>query len=295
MAETDTIFIASSRLTARVANPQGKLYQGARFDHCGFIPSVILDGQYEFATIEQMTPGHPTSHGQGLCDMYMLDGDEESVAVGQPYLRMGAGYLKRTAKPWDFMKSYALSPLDINWEADGHSVRFVTQAQPCGGFGYRQEKIVHVESNRLTTTVVLQNTGERLMNVQTYNHNFLTLGKFLTDEKTHLALPAFVQLGQQVADGTPILFENGELRWPCVPGDWFKCTETHASSDKPLDYSWRLWREDSALSVQEHDDFAPVMAVIWGKRHVISPEMYTAFVLQPGESHKWTRTWTFDD
>lgn len=297
MEQGDLIAIRSDRLSLTLAKPGSSIYGGTRYDHAGFVCSILLDGQHQFAAPE-LPKGAPgdTSGGLGLNSMYMLTGDEESAQVGKPYVRMGAGYLKRPDDKWSFMRlDYEYEPFPVSYEQKDDEVVFTTVAKELNGFGYRQIKRVRIRDNKVMIETTLLSTGEKRMEIKEYNHNFLCLGTYPTDEKTRLELAALQDLGQRVDSGSdPMRFDGHTVTWPSQPQNWFMCFEDHPESQNDKPYSWRLSREDSSLSVSESDSFRPHKAVIWGKSHVVSPEMYHCFTLETGDSHTWTRTWTFE-
>ena len=65
-----TFTIASDRLAVEIAEPGSSLYHGTRFDHTGFIGSVVLDGKHSFTVPEQYDASRWTSNGRGLCNEF---------------------------------------------------------------------------------------------------------------------------------------------------------------------------------------------------------------------------------
>lgn len=292
----ELLTIASDRLTVALAKPYGSVYGGTRFDHAGFVTSILLDSETQFAAPEaEAGSGAPTSGGLGLNSMYFLAGDEATAEVGERYIRMGAGYIKRTEEPWSFMRlDYDYEPFDVTWRQKPGEVSFTTQTRTVGGFGYKQIKRVMVVGNQLAIETTLVNTGESDMSVQEYNHNFLSLGGQPTDENTRLELPSMTDFGSPAPAKAPVALQDDCLRFTAAPEGWFMCTSETPSQQNYKPYSWRLSREGMSVSVSERDSFRPDRAVIWGKRHVISPEMYHIFTISSGDTHTWTRTWTFE-
>lgn len=74
---------------------------------------------------------------------------------------------------------------------------------------------------------------------------------------------------------------------------YHKTTPAEKIADLPS-YSWRLFRDDCAVSIQEKMDFKPWRLVLWGIEHCICPEVYCRICVNPGETQTYTRQWIFE-
>ncbi|MED4956339.1 hypothetical protein P9747_16655, partial [Paenibacillus macerans] len=56
---------------------------------------------------------------------------------------------------------------------------------------------------------------------------------------------------------------------------------------------WELVHRPSGLGVRERSKLRVAAAAVWGKGHVVSPEMFVEVKLAPGERQSWTRVYEF--
>ena len=61
----------SDRLKVEIAEPGIFPADTSRFDWCGFITSINLDGAHEFCAAEPTNLVHPSTGGIGLCNEYL--------------------------------------------------------------------------------------------------------------------------------------------------------------------------------------------------------------------------------
>jgi len=67
----------------------------------------------------------------------------------------------------------------------------------------------------------------------------------------------------------------------------------HEEIDPDLPFRWTLTHSGAAESVSEAVSFIPDRVNVWTIDHIISPEVFHSFSLDPGESRMYTRTWIF--
>ena len=287
----DSFIIRSGALEARVLSPESPEYGLTRFNHAGFIPQVTYKG-HAFGTTEMIDPEKPTTRGAGLCCEYQSDEVETSVPVGEKYLRPGAGYVQRMNDPWTIYNFYPpYDPFDTAVTAQSDRALFVTETDMVAGYAYRECRLIRLSGNQLFLTVHLENQGEKPLILREFCHNLLTLPSFRTSSKHHLSLPCVKEITIDPKETDRIQAEEGGVRFTDAGGVFYN----RFMQTRPVEgFAWRLWHEDSPLSVSETCDFTPTHVAIWGLEHVISAEVFHRIALEPGESADWARTWTFD-
>jgi hypothetical protein len=65
--------------------------------------------------------------------------------------------------------------------------------------------------------------------------------------------------------------------------------------DKPASHFWEMVHGPSGVGVRETVDFQVTRIAVWGEPHVLSPEFFVTLAIQPGETAKWSRQYTFFD
>ncbi|MCX7773352.1 MAG: hypothetical protein N2376_09605, partial [Clostridia bacterium] len=56
---------------------------------------------------------------------------------------------------------------------------------------------------------------------------------------------------------------------------------------------WELTNENRKIGMRETTDFPILRVGIWGKAHVVSPELFIHLRVEPGTSKSWTRSYLF--
>ena len=287
----NSFVIRSGDLQARIIYPESPEYGLTRFNHAAFVPEVTYKGA-AFGTTEMIDPSKATTHGAGLCCEYQSDDVEGSVAVGEKYLRPGAGYVTRLETPWTIYNfAPPFDPFDTVVTAQADRALFVTETDMVAGYAYRECRLLRAEGDTLVLSVHLENQGEKPLRLREFCHNFLTLPGLTTSSKHHLALPCVADITIDPKESERLVAEEGGLRFTDAGGVFYN---RFMSTKETRGYAWRLWHETSPLAVSETVDFTPTHVALWGLEHVISAEVFHRIDLQPGEAADWTRTWRFE-
>lgn len=285
----DRFVISSGELQAEVLAPESPAYARTRFSHSAFVSDVIYRGVH-FGRPEQIDPTRTTTKGAGLCCELICPDVENSVAIGEEYVKPGVGYVQRTEKPWHFVDNPPYRPLETTVTVQDDRALFVTESEFIGGIAYRECRMLRAECNALTLSVHFENQGERPLDMLEFCHNFVALGDAPVSDKYHLELPCVKTIAPHF-DVSHLIAEAGGVTWPSALVPFFNVFE---DVRRPEGYAWRLTREDSPVAMSETVDFAPVRLTVWGLDHVVSPEVFHHIVLAPGVSADWTRVWHFE-
>lgn len=287
--EQDKLILQNNRLKVELAQP-GIFYNGARFDHNGFITGVTLDARHTFCVPESPVKGEG-SGGCGLCGEFGIDeaiGYEETK-VGGYFLKIGVGLLKKPDdKPYNFFHNYKFTPQlsSIAFEEDSFS--FTAQAENCNGYAYRYQKNVAICDNRLKISYTLENTGSKRITTTEYCHNFLGIDKRPVDSSYQLTIPNLQELSLEAGY---VCSHDGFITWPDEPMEkQFYCLPKATQGDG---CSWRLVNNMAGVGVSETDDFTACKLALWGYRHVISPEVFVRVDVEPGQTQQWSREYEF--
>ena len=284
----DFITLKSGGLTAQLITPWSGAYRRTRFHHAAQIRSVTVDG-VRFTQAEQDQPGAKSTGGSGLCCEYKCPQLEEDVQVGEEWLKIGVGVLRRGEERWLHLDERRVEPLPTVVHACGDAAEFATEAGAVNGIAYREMRRVEVRPYTIRLYVRLENAGEKPFEVLDYCHNFVSLGDAPIDETHRLFLPAL----QDVTAMEPNPFfelHPGEMRFVQKPTESFFRPFQPAQAAAP---AWTLRKEGSPLSVSETTSFTPDWVSLWGTDYCMCPEVYQRIQLQPGQSAEWTREWTF--
>lgn len=281
--------LRTNRIAVTVATP-GSVYRGSRFDWTGFITQVVLDDRHTFCVSENEE--HIEVGGNGLCNEFGIEtavGYNEAEP-GAQFVKPGVGLLTRPdASKYNFFRPYQIDPFEIQTSVADDTVEFVIDPVFCNGIAFRQRKTIHVADDRLTIHYTMENTGDCLIEVDEYCHNFLSINGAGTGPEMRLTLPFSTP-----ATVTASLARIGtnQLTWLTRP----KEAEYLGSKSFDLDDTARWWQVThvpTGVSVQEQTSFAWSRFALFCTSRILSPEAFIAIALPPGQSLSWSREYCF--
>lgn len=289
MKSKQPILLKSPRLSVEIA-PPGTMYQGSRFDWTAFITQVILDEQHTFAVPESLIPGQG-SGGVGFCNEFGISEPigYDDAAPGHHFPKLGVGLLRRPDdEAYNFFRPYEITPFPIRVETTDDRCVFTVDPLDCGGYAAGLTKSVTVHDNTLRIDYRLENVGQKPLRTTEYCHNFIGIDRQPVGPDYCLSFPYPVRLTE-----TPgILDIHGEsVSWKGIPTEDFYFRPEDFSQTSP--HRWELFHCPSGLQVTEESFFQPDLIAVWGKGHVISPEVFVRIDLKPGESMTWARQYSF--
>ena len=163
-----------------------------------------------------------------------------------------------------------------------------------------------LRGNEIHLQTEIRNTGSVRAEFSEYQHNFVAIDDLPVQKGYRLEIPfdqTIAQLPERFVlqsdytarakssvrvEGQTVIWTDG------MDGKaYHKTTPAEKIADLPS-YSWRLFRDDCAVSIQEKMDFKPWRLVLWGIEHCICPEVYCRICVNPGETQTYTRQWIFE-
>lgn len=287
-ADTTGWEISTDRLTVRVARP-GFIYRRTRFDWTGFVTDVILDGKHTYCSVESPNPMEGAG-GIGLCNEFGIIEPIgfENAAIGETFPKLGIGLLRKDSEgPYFFMKDYPLQPFSCVTTESQEGISWDVEPTDCRGYAVRLQKTLTVSGSTIRIGYHLTNTGSKPINTTEYNHNFVLIDHEPVGSAYRLAFSrpiTFKRLDES------ILTTDGHVTWPDGSlGFYALCHDVPATGTQ----SWEMWNDKSGAGLRETLDTDVCRIALWGMPHVISPEMFKAIVLEPGEHDTWSRTYAF--
>lgn len=287
--------LQNEQLSVEIAEV-GEAYQGTRFDGAGIITGVKLDGWHQFCVPESLTPGAGTG-GIGFCSEFGIKeaiGYEET-RVGELFPKLGVGLLTRPDEAeYLFYRDYACQRFETWVEQESEQqICFTTEPAECRGYAVRMLKHIEISGNLLSVTYSLENTGSRVIVTDEYSHNFLGMDGHAVGSDYVLKLP----FAPKVWSDDPstlegLVFEGKQVTWDRRPEQDFYF-QMPSFDGRKTPWLWELQHRPSGLTVRERSKLPLSSAAVWGHGHVISPEMFVAVHVAPGERQSWTRSYEF--
>ncbi len=287
--------LESSRLTVGWEYP-GEGYRGTRFDWTSQIVSIELDGTHRFGSAEY--PRDDARHfegGRGLsCEFGIRDAvGYAGCAVGDWFPKIGVAFLRREDGPYDFFHHYR-EARPQSYRVDDSlpgAVRMEAAGERCRGYGWRLVRTWSVDGAALECAARLENTGDEPIETDEYCHNFLRLGAAPVgpDYRVSFSFP-IPAVAPEVADPSSCL-RGAAPEFVREPAADFYLGGLLASPAEEA--SWTVRDARTGLSVTERLSGSAYRCALWGRSHVISPELFIRVSVEPGRSREWKRRWEF--
>lgn len=272
-------------------------YNRTRFDWTGFINQVtLLEGGHTFCVPESLVSGQGTG-GAGICNEFGITDPigYEDARTGDNFLKIGIGLLTRESEgPYEFNRDYPLESCDFQvHQPDASSITFTVTPVNCRGYAVRMIKQISIISSKLHIKYSLENTGSLGIHTHEYAHNFLGIDKLPVGPEYKLRFP-FAYTPNDHGEGTMegLQFTDGEVRFTSEPEKEF-FFQFDGTDTTNLPYLWELVHDRAGVGVRETSDYPIAYGAVWGKGHVISPEMFVKIDVEPGQTINWERTYEF--
>lgn len=286
-SDSSLIRLRTPRLAVDIARP-GSQYTGPRFDWSSFVTQVTLDGTHTFCGSEGTTQANG---GAGLCCEFAPNTAVAfaQAAPGERFVKPGVGLLTRPdATPYRFFGTYVVEPFEMSTEVAASSVTSTIEPRMCSGHAMRLIRTLTVDDNRLRMSVLLHNTGTQPIATEEYCHNFLAING--QGPGPGLALTMGFDFAHKDSRHVIHSHEN-TARWDHCPQRAFYLPGSHIQRS-PGTY-WMLKHEPSGVGMAESGTLPVSRFTLWGCSHVVSPEVFVAVHVQPGDSQCWHRDFTF--
>ena len=293
---TPVLKLKNDRLLVEIATPRGSVQRGTRFDLTAHVIQVTLDGRHTYCVAEAFNDERDTG-GLGLCNEFIGYGGESEKApeAGKLYPKLGIGILDYIGEGEGlFSKKLVHAPYPItvtgagiDAPADSATLMFTAEPVECDGYAVRLVKTVTIRDNALIIAYEMENTGAKTLRTREYNHNFVQIDGQPIGPEYVLKFPHAVSMVQVPED---LELCGNEVHWNRVPPESFFCLPTGFSGKGHV---WELLHTPSGVGMREIDDFTVEHIALWGRKHVVSPEIFNYIELAPGEKAKWTRRYEF--
>jgi hypothetical protein len=281
-------------LTLEIPEP-GKTYTWPRFDWMGMVSQVTYKGRHTFCTTETRNPWRVTKRGIGLCNEF---GIEQAVGYadckpGERFPKIGVGLLlKKSEKRYRFFKNYSIKPFPYSVTRNNDSLIFKAGAAETRGYAVEYVKTILLEKNRFTVDYTLKNTGAKAVNTNEYFHNFVSINHENIGPEYVLKFPFKLNAAaftMTIDPGAFFRIQENRLTWHETPKKEFFIRHVNPS---PLENGfWSLEHTRHKVGIKETCDFPIDLINLWGKKHVVSPEIFYTLTVNPGETASWRRVY----
>jgi hypothetical protein len=274
----------------------GSVYKGSRFDWNGQVVQITWN-QFTFCSVESINHVVPDLIGRGLFCEFGIDqpiGYEDCIP-GDQFLKVGVGLLtKETKDPYFFYKPYRLQPAKFTMiQQSKEAITFICESELKNGYGYRYEKRFKLDGQSLLINYTLRNTGINTINTNEYCHNFISINHLPVDKQYRLLFSNAIQEHAIVEKVNPdgiVNLHKDRFTWKDTPRSDFFFSGLKGLHNPIV--NWSIEHIGAGVGITERVDFIPLRCNLWGRGHVISPELFYAISLAPGEQTQWQRNYT---
>ena len=271
-------------------------YRGARFDWSGVIPELTYQGHSYFGRwFPKYDPYIHDAIMGPVNDFYPLGYDEGKP--GERFVKIGIGtFIKEEDKPYSFSRPAKLiNPGKWKIATKRDEVRFTHKLNDAE-YSYKYSKIVRLEKDKpvMTLTHTLENTGEKIIETNVYNHNFFVIDQQPTGPDFIIEFP--FNLVGQFRRGADIAEFSGNqilIHQQLNPGQNIHGGNIAGFGETADDYNIRLENRKTGAGVRITCDRPLSNLVFWAAYSTLSAEPYTYIKVNPGEEFSWTITYQF--
>jgi len=265
-------------------------YRGTRFDWTGKVVQLWWKG-IPFCTAELPHDGSD----QIGCGFFNEFGMTDTIGyqacrVGGYFSKIGVGWLqKETNAPYDFFHTYRLKPFEFSEVREEDSVTYHCLNKEFDSAFFLEKKITLTEDG-FVIDYLLENIGNQTIETSEYVHNFLAPGGNPISSSTKLTFGAKIKEASFIKGLNPdntLSYAKNTIRWKKQPKADFFFEKIAVPQGNQV--NWTLINEKLSLGICESVDFKPSKINLWGRGHVVSPEIFKQIKLLPGDTERWKR------
>lgn len=268
-------------------------YNHSRFDWTGKIvkvkfQNILISGN------ETINDEENIQAGKGFYNEFGIDtplGFDEAN-IGDWFHKIGVGLLKKDNNQYLFHKEYEIDPAEFKIKTGTSKISVECISATNNGYAYILKKEIELLENSFTINYYLKNTGEKTINTNEYNHNFISINNEFIGADYILKFP--FQLKPQLFEETvnpegKVEIGQQEIKFNGQPKEQFFFS--NLSGDENVNAKWELTNLKNNIGIRETGSFQTNKINLWGYKHVICPELFFNIALKPGQSTAWSRTY----
>jgi hypothetical protein len=293
--------ISNDQVTMKLylPDPEQGFYRATRFDWSGIIYSLEHEGHQYFG--EWKLTHDPMFHEDlaGPVESFRGEGTGfEEAAPGGEFVRIGVGVLEKesdTVYRWNH--TYRI--LDhgtwkvttgVGWIEFSHAVESET------GWGYLYTKRISLKEEEPGFVIDhrLENTGQKPIETDQYNHNFFMIDGQTTGPDFRVEFPFQITSAEGLRDANQVLRLEGNrvnFNKRFTPGGsaW---VELFGYGSGPDDHQFRVFNEKTGAGVLVKVDRPVHRMTFWATHSTLCPENFIYLKIEPGEEEQWRSDYT---
>ena len=275
-------------------DPYNGLYRATRFDWSGVIGSVQYRGHEYFGYWKETQD--PLFHEDlsGPVEGYIKPGlGYEKAEAGGKYVRIGVGVIEKPDEDqYSFRNSYKL--LDHGKWTIEHGedwISFLQELNSDIGYSYIYQKTIRLKSDGFTMEHKLQNTGEKAIETDQFNHNFLMIDGEPSGPSFRISFPYPIATGDD-PKGFLEIKDNSIGFLKELVNDDAVFVELNGYSQEISDHQVTVENLKTGAGVTYTVDKPLYRMAFWACKTTLSPENSVWIAVEPGMSEQWVSEYT---
>ncbi len=270
-------------------------YRAPRFDWSGKIFKVIFKGT-TITGCEKDFPLKSPHKGRGFYNEFGIDqpvGFAECIK-GDWFHKIGIGLLQKSTDEYLFNYPYKTRPLPFVVDQTPTSLIFACHSPLANGYAYSYEKEIFLTHQGFTINYTLKNTGEKCIETNEYNHNFIRIGESQIGRNYVLKFPFKLKpgsSGEVVNPNRVVEFNEDEISLAGIPES--PVFFSFLNGEEEVKARWEMVNTAVGMGIREEGSFTTSKVNLWGWKGALCPEIFVDIKINGGETQTWKRTYTF--
>lgn len=268
-------------------------YNFSRFDWTGKIVSVRYKG-ISVSGVEKLKDEDVTKSGKGFYNEFGIEAPVgyDEIPEGDWFHKIGVGLLKKEGSDYLFSRKYEIQPAGFKVKAKPDKIIVNCKSQSANGYAYEYRKEIKLLESGFVVNYYLKNTGNKVINTNEYDHNFIAINKEFISSDYILKFP--FNIDPELFDATvnpegKVKIGSNEITFNGTPGEQFFFS--NITGNQKIDATWEIINTKIKIGISETGSFKTNKVNLWGWTHVISPELFFDINIKPGEEIEWSRTY----
>lgn len=286
------LILKNKDLEIHIAHPL-EYYKLSRFDWTGKILSLKYKG-VEVTGVEKLNIRDEINFGKGFYNEFGIEtaiGFDET-REGDWFHKIGVGLLKKEGSEYSFATNYEIQPAEFKVTTSPNKITIHCKSHIINAYSYELVKEIELLESSFVIHYCLNNTGEKPINTNEYNHNFLAINKNLISPDYILNFPFEIKsklFGESLNPEKKVVIGQYKVSFSGTPKEQFFFSNLSGNEKVPA--SWELINTKNKIGIRETGNFKTKKINLWGWKHVISPELFFDINLSPGKEIRWKRTY----
>ncbi|HEY3418419.1 MAG TPA: hypothetical protein VGM23_16205 [Armatimonadota bacterium] len=297
VGDWESATISNGLVNASVAIPDVTkgYYRGNRFEQAGFITNLTYAGHTFFLGAKEPYAPLNSSISVGPAEEFFDGIAFDDAKPGDPFIKIGVGLYEKTATPQErhtwYQPYWQLRPFAWKTQRSANAMTFTQEVDGPRGWGYRYVKRLVLEPGApiLRIEHTFTNTGTHFIEAEQYAHNWVQLDKQPVPQGgyriTFPFTPKAIKESPKVKLTGNALDIQGESGLTTL-GGWTASTR---------DTCGVITSTGTSAAIRISSDFPLSGLTVFFADNCVCMEQFFRFVLKPGESISWTRTYEFFD